>query len=306
MARAEIGNRTHDLLRGLDVPVEVLDRRVRELAKSSLSSLQALGHAYQRVAIDLEPNKFGGKINDARIDYPPFGYNPAPSSALGPLRPLLTKTYHQSRDPQHASRGDLFARLLHPRTRHSARIARLLFTSSAVRAAFERRASGVLVVDGRYDGKITMRDGPVETSKSAFTAPPAPPSSALVYELLRAMDQAVLEQAAAMRPGNGSFVELGKGSLFAPSGASDSSRGLDGSNDGDPEGEEDDGEWASLGMSTIPPPLGTPDGAISSVDLGTLKLKRLIDKRDQMYDLYRQTFNKHDQTAKTAIDALRA
>ena len=43
-----------------------------------------------------------------------------------------------------------------------------------------------------------------------------------------------------------------------------------------------------------------------SVDVSTLNLKRMIDKRDQAINAYRSVFDKYGESAKQLIDALRA
>ena len=42
-----------------------------------------------------------------------------------------------------------------------------------------------------------------------------------------------------------------------------------------------------------------------SIDVETMKLKRLIDKRSQMFDMLRQIIDKYNQTAKGIIDSMR-
>jgi hypothetical protein len=55
-------------------------------------------------------------------------------------------------------------------------------------------------------------------------------------------------------------------------------------------------------------PLGGPGGeqggSSPSIDVETMKLKRLIDKRSQMFDMLRQIIDKYNQTAKGIIDTL--
>jgi hypothetical protein len=47
------------------------------------------------------------------------------------------------------------------------------------------------------------------------------------------------------------------------------------------------------------------NGNSPSIDVETLKLKRLIDKRSQMFDMLRQIIDKYNQTAKGVIDSMR-
>jgi hypothetical protein len=45
-------------------------------------------------------------------------------------------------------------------------------------------------------------------------------------------------------------------------------------------------------------------GGAPSIDVETMKLKRLIDKRSQMFDMLRQIIDKYNQTAKGIIDSM--
>jgi hypothetical protein len=50
---------------------------------------------------------------------------------------------------------------------------------------------------------------------------------------------------------------------------------------------------------------GGGGGGAPSIDVETMKLKRLIDKRSQMFDMLRQIIDKYNQTAKGIIDSMR-
>jgi len=49
---------------------------------------------------------------------------------------------------------------------------------------------------------------------------------------------------------------------------------------------------------------GGGGGGDKSIDVETMKLKRLIDKRSQMFDMLRQIIDKYNQTAKGIIDSM--
>jgi hypothetical protein len=49
---------------------------------------------------------------------------------------------------------------------------------------------------------------------------------------------------------------------------------------------------------------GAGGGSDKSIDVETMKLKRLIDKRGQMFDMLRQIIDKYNQTAKGIIDSI--
>lgn len=50
---------------------------------------------------------------------------------------------------------------------------------------------------------------------------------------------------------------------------------------------------------------GIPESQESSIDVETMKLKRMIDKRSQMFDMLRMIIDKYNQTAKGIIDSMR-
>ncbi len=62
------------------------------------------------------------------------------------------------------------------------------------------------------------------------------------------------------------------------------------------------GRPLGLGAAESLPAAAAGDG---SVDEGTLRLKRLMDKREQMYDIYNKMYDKYNQAARTAVDAIR-
>ena len=49
---------------------------------------------------------------------------------------------------------------------------------------------------------------------------------------------------------------------------------------------------------------GKGGGGAPSIDVETMKLKRMIDKRSQMFDMLRQIIDKYNQTAKGIIDSI--
>ena len=50
--------------------------------------------------------------------------------------------------------------------------------------------------------------------------------------------------------------------------------------------------------------LGGPANASPSVDVETMKLKRMIDKRNQMFDILRSIIDKYNETAKNIITSI--
>lgn len=295
------------MLGRLGVSAEVVDRRL--LSRVPLRTLQNLGVAYG--AALAEANKFSKDVSDGRIEIPPFGYNSPPRDALRQLRKTVGRTYWRAPgEPRHPTHGALMQGLMNPRTSRGVKLGRLLHGSEAVRRTFEKTAGAKVVLDGRNDGKVSLRVPQAGVTTSAMTgAPVGPPSRERINELLAAMDAAVLEQAQKLRPGNsgGTFTELGKGNLLGPS-LTSSSEGEDEEGGTQSTASALDGLGYTPGGVPIGPgnPINQPDARIESVDVGTLHLKRLMDKRDQMYDLFRQVNDKHNQSANTAVNNLKA
>jgi hypothetical protein len=102
-------------------------------------------------------NTLTGATLDARQDLPPFGFNPAPKEAMTKRRTKLAATYGKpAKLPQHASAAKLYARVLDARTRRAAVMQHRLNTDAVTRAAFEKKTSMQVVLDGRADGRISV------------------------------------------------------------------------------------------------------------------------------------------------------
>lgn len=301
----------------------VLDQQLAGLSKAPLAALKQLKVAYGAALV--EANKYAKTIADARTNLPPFGTNPLPKAARLALAATLQQTYFEAPKTEHPSASDPLRALLDAKKSRGAKLCHLLQTNASVRAKFEKIAGGVVALDGRVDGTVSMRPaGPkgataVATSAMTTSGMPSSPSRDQVYQYLSAMDAAVMKAAAEVQAAQaqqngtydtdssafdtGAFSSLGKGSLLG--------KPLDSS---DEESEEDeDGEspvkMQSLAMDAstgLGEKLNTAQMGNNSVDTSTLQLKRLMDKRDQMYELYRQTVDKYGQSATKAIDAMRA
>jgi hypothetical protein len=65
------------------------------------------------------------------------------------------------------------------------------------------------------------------------------------------------------------------------------------------------GKGKGNGMGMNAGPFGEPGGNSSpSIDVETMKLKRMIDKRSQMFDMLRQIIDKYNETAKGIIQSI--
>jgi hypothetical protein len=353
MSMSEVATKVNDLLGRLGVSPETFDRGLGSLARAPIAALRDLRVAYSKALV--EANKFATGTIDARVNLPPFCFNPPPQDALSSLRGFLSATYFQPPETKHET-AEQIDRVFNLRTRRAAILQRLLNENTHVRAAFERIAGGLVIPDGRMDGTIAMQErskrekagAPSAVSTGAMTgsssstqaivvngsssvppptSPPSPPPGNL-NALLAAMDAAVMKAAQAIRPGYGSY-EASKGSLGSlidgpfPSAGGGSSYGLDGGDEDSQDGEEgsgDDGSSSSTsstsasGALTAGPPAPIsqlPEAnagrgkSSDSVDVGTLQLQRILTKRDQMYDLVRQVFDKYNSNAMAAINNLK-
>lgn len=102
-------------------------------------------------------NTLTGATLDARQDLPPFGFNPAPKDAMTRRQAKLAATYGKpAKLPQHTSANKLYARVLDARTHRAAVMQHRLNTDAVTRAAFEKKTSMQVVLDGRADGRISV------------------------------------------------------------------------------------------------------------------------------------------------------
>ena len=277
-----------DQLGGSAVDPKSLERLATRASLEKLSRLQV---AYTNTASDV--GKFGQRVDDARVDLPPFGFHPAPHAVFAALKPYVEAGYHQTgsaeRHPS-ASKNALVANLLSPRRSQAVKLTRLLQTDERVRASFEKKAGMSVIPDGRTDGAISVSTAAMTAPKtganvSAMNALPSMPSQSQIFDLFHAMDQEIMAEAYRVglgtTSGNASMSGL---NLFGTVLGAGQASGIVSSTS------------ASGDNSTFN----------DSVDVSTLNLKRMIDKRDQAINAYRSVFDKYGESAKQLIDALRA
>lgn len=277
-----------DQLGGSAVDPKSLERLATRASLEKLSRLQV---AYTNTASDV--GKFGQKVDDARVDLPPFGFHPAPHAVFAALKPYVEAGYHQSGHAERhasASKNALVSNLLSPRRSQAVKLTRLLQTDERVRAAFEKKAGMNVIPDGRTDGAISVSTAAMTAPKtganvSAMNALPSMPSQSQIFDLFHAMDQEIMAEA--YRVGLG--TTSGNASL--------SGLNLFGTVLGA-------GQVSGIVSSTSAS--GDNSTFNDSVDVSTLNLKRMIDKRDQAINAYRSVFDKYGESAKQLIDALRA
>jgi hypothetical protein len=344
---AQLSPGVTDLLGKLGVSAELLNRQIGQLQNAPINTLKDLRVAYAKA--NAEGNRFTQSVSDSRINLPPFLYNPPPRESFGQLQGSVRLTYHRAREARHPSSRMAIMRLANERTARAAKLQRLINTDLAVRSRFEKIAGGIVVLDGRMDGTITMRTKEAAAAQSASSSyssgvsssaltgaatdgvgqnsmffPPGIPLDN-IYDMLNGLDQAILQQAASLRPGAGAFAPLGYGDLLTLDPSTNNSTNGSGNVDPnalllangidpvDPNNTQQGGSMYSSGDSSDSGALTAADPATTktagtsneSVDLGAARLEQFMQKRDQMYDLVRQIFTAYNQNAQKAIDNMK-
>lgn len=269
------------------------------LAQLGGVSEQRLAALSERIDINFETadplsgNKYSGTVQDGRWNI---------GKPMGVLDPQASKqergayasgTYYEARPSGHPSAEDLFSALLDPETQAGAMFARGLQTNDQLRQRFEHQAALHVVPDGRADGMVSV---------SALTAPSGSGgltgggSSQTFFDLLNQMDQAIMEEASRL----GGMMTAGS-DMYGWTRASQPSQGVSGfSADGPFSGGD-----SYFGGGT--PPVGSEaTDSAQGVDEMTLEIKRLMDKRNQMYDITKSVFDKYNDAAKVAIQNMKA
>ncbi len=281
----KLGTNASEQLNKLGIPQEVVVGQMQKLDRSSLARLSRLGNGFGRMSAGdvsaVGVNKFSRQVKDARQDVPPAWSNLTPAQALEERGQFLAQTYYLEQAAEHASAGNPFPALFNRHRRRGAVMAQRLLEDPVTLKAFEKQTQLTVVNDGRQDGAVSvsaMTGGGSTSSTGGFGAPPTN-----MFDVLMAMDEAIMAEAASISTSTtsvGLLFGIGEGV-----GSSNSSSG-----------------YGGFGMT------GSAENGQSqeSVDLMTLRLKRLMDKKTQAYDLVRSLFDKHNEGAKTAINNMKA
>ena len=305
-----LGSQVTEQLNQLGISPELLQSKLDQLQRTPLQALTNLSAAYAQAAwapgAGTAATKFGPEINDARVGLAPPWSNLDPMDALGTRARFIFKTYHRNRVPAHASAGGLEG--LMGRTRNGAMMVRRLHRDPVLRQAFERSTALDVVRDGRTDGTVSV--AAMSASARTGTTGPVP---ATLNDFLASMDTAILDYAKTLgvysstQPevffGEGRDLEMipglneGKGGQF---GESPSTSGVFGYGSGGAV----TGSGGPFGAGGAPAPENGDQA--DGIDTRILQLKRMMDKRSQMYDLVRSVFDKYDESARTAISNMRA
>lgn len=255
-------------------------------------------------AVAFRGNLMTGEALDARKDLPPQGYNPPPKEARMKRRATIGKTYARPAVTRHPSAKDPFTRLRQPETRQTAMMQRLVNTNEAVRNAFERAVGAKLIRDGRTDGVFTLAETPPAQIGVATGAMTSGVSQQSFYDMLAAMDAAVMRQAEelaalqAQKGGGGTSGDLSGSFLGMPFGPGLGMLDAWGGED------QSSGLGASLGglASNV---AGETSGPGASVDVATQKVSLAVQRMNQMYSLIGSMYSKYNESGAQAVNNIK-
>ena len=284
-----LGNRVSEQLARLGIPAEQVGAQLGSLSPAKLAALSSdLNVAFGAQA--LATNKFAGDVQDSRWNIASALSNPTPRESLRDRGVFARGTYYQARTPRHPSARSPFEGLLGKYTKTGTIMARKLHMDAAARQSFEKQSALTVVRDGRADGAVSVS---AMTSSGPASSGGTPQS---FWDMFNAMDQAVLAEAARLGSAASAGAELygstgGVGSSGAPSGYL---------------GGLSSGQDAYFGSSSTYLNGTSDSDSQGSTDEQVLVVKRMMDKRNQMYDLFKSVLDKHNESAKTAIGNMRA
>ncbi len=296
-----LGKSVNDQFGKLGIPTEMMNAQLSDLQKAQTRTLNRLKMGYAQAA--LKTNKFGSDLDAGRIKIPAAFSLPAPSAILEVRRPFVGSTYYRDDSTRHPSADNPFRTLMHPRKRRGAMMNRKLQQNPDTRARFGTAVGALVMADGRSDGVISIqRDTAQARHAMAAQTGQAPipqhpmysGGSGGIWAIMMAMDQAIIAEAARLGVaqstgggGNGNLPGLLDAmGAFSLKGDSSSSSGF--------------------GISGMTGNSGPNETSAGSLDIKSMQLKRMIDKKTQMMDLYNQTITKYNESAKNIINNLRA
>ncbi len=296
-----LGSHVTEKLDQLGISPEVLGDRLGRLQRAPINALTHLSAAYAQAAAP-RSDRFSAEVHDERVGIAPAWTNPPPSEAMADRGRYIHRTYHRQRVPLHPTARTLDG-LDGPRRRGTAMVRRL-HRDPILRRSFEHATALQVVRDGRLDGTVSV--SAMTASGRSETPLASPALSGNLYDFLGAMDSAILEYAkklgvySSSSPdaffGEGDDLLLyGKGQSYGV--PSPSTTGVFGMSRPGAQHQNHQG-------SEFPAP-ETGDQA-QGVDTHVMQLKRMMDKRSQMYDIVRTVFDKYHQAASTAIGNMKA
>lgn len=306
-----LGLQAREQLGKLGLSADALSARLGELEPARLKQLGRLRTLDAQAAVSA--NRFAQGLRDGRVQIPKAFSNPAPRAARAALAPLVGETYATMEAARHPSEREPLRHLLHPRRSRPARMTLAVARRPELRARVGTAVGALVANDGRTDGVLSVERAPRAQRSSASSSPARGPSlppptqsfgSGTIWEIMMAMDQAILQEAAALGLGQGSgpngtvgmMEAMGLWSL-AP-------------DDGDPSQWMGFGQGTSAraqGMTGVPQPQSGPTGTAgpesqnSGLDVQIMRVKRMIDKKSQMMELYSQSLSKYNSSANAII-----
>lgn len=288
-----LGNRVSEQLQRLGVPADQLGAQLGNLSSAKLAKLSGnLQVAFGQAA--LVGNKFLGDTQDTRWNIPQAFTNPTPRASAKDRGVYVRGTYFRQRASRHESARDPFPALLDKYSKQGVVMSRFLSQSAVARKRFEKQAALTVVPDGRADGAVSVH---AMTSSSSSSSAGGVPQSA--WDMFMQMDQAVMAEATKLGNIAMAGADIYGSTAYATSQASGQSlpAGYFGGMGADGEGYFSGGSFAGTGET------GTE--STGSTDEQVLVIKRMMDKRNQMYDLFKNVLDKHNESAKTAINNMR-
>lgn len=288
-----LGNRVSEQLSRLGVPAELVGAQLGNLSPAKLAALgNDLQVAFGQAA--LVGNKFLGDTQDARWNIPQAFVNPTPRESARDRGVYVRRAYFRQRVARHPSARDPFPALLDKYSKQGVVMSRFLSRDPVARKRFEKQAALTVVPDGRADGAVSVHAMTSGGDRAAASSGGVPQS---FWDMFMQMDQAVMAEAT--RIGNtataGADIYGSSGSAAATAAAGPA--GYFGGMGGIGEG------YFSSGSTSLT--ARGEDGSPGSTDEQVLVLKRMMDKRNQMYDLFKSVLDKHNESAKTAINNMR-
>ncbi len=285
----------------LGFPTDTLGAQLGELSPARLRQLGAADFGP-----DIRENRFFSGSRDGRIEMAKAFSNRTPSAAKQALEGFVGSTYASERFGLHPSSSDPLPHLLSRRTSRPA-----LMTIAVARRPELRERVGVAVgaqiaSDGRTDGVLSVQRARPATRSPAPAGGPTPSfGTGTIWEIMMAMDQAILHEAARLGLGQGSGIAGTVGAMEA--------MGLWSLT---PD-EGDASEWRGFGLSSrggsaqgmnpgVPQPAAGPENDNSGLDVEIMRVKRMIDKKTQMMELYSQTLSKYNSSANSIIGNMKA
>lgn len=270
-------------------------------------------------------NRFMAKIRDGRAKMAKAFSNPNPKQAMAALKPFIEGTYGNNKGPDHPSAENPIKFLMHRRRRAAVKMTRAMGQNDDLRNRVSTQLNAFVASDGRSDGVISVQRRPAQEQPQGHNvANPPAQSYNTIWEIMLAMDEAILNEATRLGVGasdsNGPFA----------SGSGDPSHDTVGYLEAmglwslKPDAEFDPEAWAGMFKSDASGGNTTTSSRLTDVSSGSaanvteasnqnsgldvdiMKLKRQIDKKTQMMELYSQTLTKYNSSANAIIQNMKA